>query len=336
MGKIELIIDLGSSKISIYKKDAGLVLKEAAVALISNVGGVSKLVAAGNDAQKMINSGNAKGLHIVAPIREGVVVQESACKMMIANFLARIHNRRLFKPVISAIVLVSCGLVNIEKRNIEEVCIAAGISEVIIVESPIATHLAVNKPYSFIVDMGAAKTEIAIVTDNGIAAGCSVNLGGDAINQAIIDYLCDKHKMRVPKQFIEEIKFAVCSFLDKDLSAIDIEGRSIVDNESCEVRVRASEIRNVAAPVIDKIAEAVESLTMMIPENIAESVSYDGFYLVGGTALIPGIDKYLTSKLYFKCNVMDNPMDITIESAQKFFYDKAKLSSMLNVPNIAK
>lgn len=336
MGKIELIIDFGSSKISIYKKDAGLVLKEAAVVLISNVDGEQKLVAAGNEAAKIIGAGGAKGLHIIEPIKEGIIVQEKACKLMIESFIKRIHNRRLFRPIISAIVLVSCGLVNIEKRNIEEVCNASGIGEVLIVETPLALHAATGKPYSFVVDIGAAKTEIAIVNETGIVAGCSINIAGNSINQAIIDYLCDKHKMRVSKQNIEIIKQSACSFLEKDLSAVEVEGRSIVDNQPREVKLRAMELRQVVSPVIDKIIEVIESVTMMIPESIAESVSVNGFYLSGGTALMPGIGNYLYEKLYFKCNILDNPIDAAVNGAQKFFYDKQLLSSLLNVPSIVK
>lgn len=334
MKKIELVIDFGSESIKVYKKDAGLVLNEANMIVLENIDGKQVTRFAGNEALRAVMQGRAQGLQVVEPIKEGVVVQERACILMLKNFLSRIYSGKFFKPVISAYALVSSGLINIEKTNIEEVCIKAGVSEVVIVESPIAMHMATNEKHSFIVDIGAEKTEIAIVNETGIITGCSINIGGASINQAITDYLCDRYKLRVPKSIVEEIKLNVCSFIDNDVSSIVVNGRSIVDSEPLEVKLTAAELRAVATPVIDKIIEVIESVTLMIPDNIAESISKRGFFLGGGTAEIAGIDTYLEKKLYFKCNKLESPSTAAVTSASKFFYDKTHLSEMLNIPNI--
>lgn len=232
----ELVIDLGSKKTIIIKKDAGIVFKEPTVIVTTTSGNNLKLVAAGANTSELIGK-TSPAEQVIYPIVQGVIVNEKACELMLQDFIMRVVGKPLIKPRISALVCISCGLTNIEKRSIEDVCNSAGINDVTLIEAPIAIAGLIHEDGAFIVDIGSDKTEVAIVNESGIIAGCSVDIGGSMINEAITDYIATKYKMIVHYNTTEKIKLSVATMREQDISQVAVNGKDTHTGELKTIKI---------------------------------------------------------------------------------------------------
>lgn len=332
MNKICLSIDIGSKNLIIANIDSQIVLNEPSVIASTVQNNKYVNVACGLEAIKYVSA--VANSQLIYPIKNGAVDNEGAFIYMLKAFIARITPQSLFKKYIASIINVSCGLTNIEKRVIEECCYKAGIKEVIIVESPISVKAMYNEKAMFMIDIGSSKTEIAIVSDDGIINGCSINVGGDDIDNAIIDYISDRYKLIINKNSSEDIKLGLATLDENNLTTITIKGRAVLQNTKSEVKLTATELRPLVVEVLDKIIEVVESVSMMIPDAFANSVLQSGFYLLGGTSKLPGITKYFKEKLHIDITILDDPEIVVAQGGSKFFYDKGRLARMLSVDNL--
>ena len=170
MKSIDLVIDIGSKNTTVYEQGKGLRFKEPTVALVTNRGNKMVLVESGRAAAQIAERDRVKE-QLLHPVKEGAIFHERAAVLMYRDFIDRVLPRSPIKPKIKAIACVSCGLTSIEKKDIENVLVRAGVGEVTLVDSPIAAaeYLGVNN--SLIIDIGGSKTEIAVVGNTGIITG---------------------------------------------------------------------------------------------------------------------------------------------------------------------
>ena len=332
MSKYMISIDLGSSNIVICNSEGAVLLNEPAVVAVCNQNSSFDNVAFGAEALRHISENSSA--QIVYPIKAGAIDNSSALSYLISECIARLVTKKFFKTTVQALVSVSCGLTNVEKRIVEDACIKGGIKELVIIESPLSTSTLVNNDVKFLIDIGASKTEISIVGETGILSGCSIDVGGNSIDNAIIDYISDKYKLLISPRNSEEVKLNIGSLVLNDTSTVSIKGRVVLHNTSSEVKLTAMEIRPVILEEIDKIIGVIESVSMMIPESHAESIMTKGFILTGGVSLMPGIVEYLNEMLYIDIIRLDDPMTAVARGGANFFRDKVRLARMLNVENL--
>lgn len=328
-GKVELLVDFGSKKIAIYKRGKGLVLKEPSIIIATNSNNKLELVAAGRDAVAMIGKTSITQKDI-SPIKEGMVDNDKACRLMITDYIAKIVPLSLLRPSISVIALISCGLTPSEKRNVEEVFIAAGANEVVLVESPLAVAANGNGA-EFVVDIGGNKTEIAIVNDNAIIAGCSIDVGGDDFNRAITDFIADKYRMIIHHYTAEKVKISLATMRENDISQIAVTAKSILDGgEAKNIKLNAKEIRESITPLVDKIVQVIEDVSMMMPESLAEAVYNKGITLCGGSAVIPWLDKYISARTQLTVNLCNAPEEEAVNGGAILLGDRNLLTKLIN------
>ncbi len=332
MNKICLSVDIGSKNIVIANKESQVLLNEPCVVATANQNSKFINVACGTEAISYVSKNNNSQL--IYPIKNGSVDNEVAFVYIIKTFIDRLAPKKFFKNYVSIIASVSCGLTNIEKRLIEESFYKAGVKEVVIVESPLSVKAINNDKAMFLIDIGSSDTEIAIVCDDGIVNGCSINVGGDDIDYAIVDYISDKYKLIINKSSSEDIKLGLATLEENDLSTITIKGRAVLQNTKNEVKLTATEIRPLVQSVIDKIVDVVESVSLMIPEAYSYTIAQNGFYLAGGTSKLSGIANYLKERLHIDIKIIDEPELIVAQGGSKFFYDKGKLARMLSIDNL--
>lgn len=332
MDKICLSVDIGSKNFVIAGKESQIILNEPSVVASASRNGKFEHIACGKEAYSFV--ANNSEAQLIYPIKNGSVDNEVAFVFMLKTFVERVAPKRFLKNYVSANVCVSCGLTNIEKRAIEECFYKAGVKEVVIIESPLCVKACNSDKAMFLVNIGASNTEIALVSDDGIVNGCSINVGGDEIDNEIFDYIGEKFKLLINKSSSEDIKLALANFEENDLTTIKVKAKDVLHNTVEDIKLTATEIRPIIAGVADKIIDVVSSVMLMIPKAYQYTIEQNGIYLAGGTSKLNGIAKYFKDRLFVDVKVLDQPEFIVAEGGSKFFYDKGKLARMLSIDNL--
>ncbi|MEG1509184.1 MAG: rod shape-determining protein [Clostridia bacterium] len=326
----EYFVDLGSKNITIYKKDAGLILKEPSIVVISNHKKRVTLVASGSKAQSLIGN-TTIDQQIVYPIKCGAIYHPKGAVLLLKSLIDKSLKQNYFtKSKFEVIVGISCGLTLTERKQVEEVFIATGASKITLIESVCAVNQSIGGS-NCIIDFGGEKTEVAIVTPKGIIAGCTVDICGDSINQLIMDYLADKYRVMVQYFTTERLKKVVANLLKDDLTTVTVNGRGLVDKEPKSVKLTAREIKEAILPAIDKICGVVEKVLFMIPENLGEEIYRKGIYVCGGAGKLVGLADYLQAKLLMKINLIEDIDNCCCIGGASYFYNKELLNEMLNI-----
>lgn len=331
MSKINLALELGSSYTTVYREGLGVVLKEPTmIAFLENIK-VRNVLDVGNKVKHMQGKTSEKTL-IISPVKEGVIIDLVSASIMLKSFLARVIGKK-FLVNIRAIICVPCGLTPKQRKDYEYVCIKAGISEIILVESVLAAGLGIGLPVdSFkgvaIADIGGGTTDIAVMSMSGIISGCSVFCGGINMDEIIINYIKKKHGLEIGILTAEKLKEEIGSLYDNDLAESKVTGMNISTQNPSYAVVSAKEIKEAIAPFYIKIAEAAESIINVSPPEIAADIYKNGIFLTGGAANILGIEQFLGSRLKLTVKVVQDASYAVILGAGRLLADDALLQGI--------
>src|SRR5216110_1138062 len=227
----DLAIDLGTANTLIYVKNQGIVCNEPSVVAVQqrNERGGKKVLAVGAEAKKMV--GRTPG-NIVAirPLKDGVIADFEITEAMLRYFIQKIHNRRtLVRPRI--IICVPFGITEVEKRAVRESAESAGAREVYLIEEPMAAAIGAGLPITeptgnMIVDIGGGTTEVAVISLSGIVMSKSIRVGGDKMDEAIVQYVKRKYNLLIGQRTAEDIKITIGSaYPGSELQMMEIKGR---------------------------------------------------------------------------------------------------------------
>ena len=329
MATIELSIDLGSKFITIYQKGIGLVLREPAIAIATKVRNRLEIRDAGYRAESVI-TGSLGGARVIAPIKEGIIVDEEMATMLLAYFLKKIMPEGLFAPRVKAIVSICESSSSSDRRAVEKCCLKAGIKEVTLVESGLSLLAYTNSIGGLFVDIGGGKTEISAVTNHGIATGCSVNIAGDAFNNAIIDDLYRNYGVKVGEFTIENLKKSALSFYVNDAGSYAVSGGS-ADGSPRSLYVSAEAMRNAVIPLVDDIIEVIMSVLNQTPPELSAEILRKGIFVSGGSLHIPGLIEYMEQALELPVTPLKDIENAIAIGGAKFFDERDLLNDMLGV-----
>ena len=197
----DLAIDLGTANTLVYVKGKGIVLSEPSVVAVRKDGrGTNKVLAVGKEAKMML--GRTPG-NIVAirPMKDGVIADFEITETMLRHFIRKVHNRRsLIRPRI--IVCVPSGITQVEKRAVRESAESAGAREVFLIEEPMAAAIGAGLPITeptsnMVLDIGGGTTEVAVISLAGIVYSKSVRVGGDKMDEAILQQIKRKYNLLI-------------------------------------------------------------------------------------------------------------------------------------------
>ncbi|MBO4555101.1 MAG: rod shape-determining protein [Clostridia bacterium] len=329
MASIEISVDLGSKFITIYQKGIGLVLREPAIAIATKNRNKFEIREAGYRAESIMN-GSLGGAKIISPIKEGVIVDEEMATMLLQNFLARIMPESLIKPRVKAIVSICSSSLNSDRRVVEKCCLKAGMSEVTLVESPLSLLAYTGSIGGLFVDIGGGKTEIAAVTNHGIATGCSVNIAGDAFNNAIIDDFYLNYGIKIGDFTMEKLKKSALSFYLNDEGSYAVSGGG-KDGAPRSLFVTAEAMRNAVIPLVDDLIEVIMSVLHQTPPELSAEILRKGIFITGGSLHIPGIVDYIEQALELPVTPLEDIENAVAIGGAKFFDNRDLLSDMLGV-----
>lgn len=323
-------IDIGSKYITIYSKGIGVVLKEPTIAIIENTRKRFDVIETGNNALKMLSTLTKKH-SVVRPIVNGGIVNEDVFILLMKDFLNRIVSSFFVKQRIDAVVSISCGLNTAERKSIEKALYKAGIAQITLIEAPVSVFQLGNVDNALCIIIGGDITEVAIVCDEGIINGCSIDIAGDKLNKAISNYIANKYKLLVGSFGQEKIKTSIGSMYLNDMSSIEINGKDLVHNVPKVLEITAQDVRHAITPLLDKIVEVIDTVMCSCPDNIIEEVYNNGIFFAGGTSGMAGLGEYLAQRCNMQAKVHPECADAVANGCGSFLTDVESLNRALAI-----
>lgn len=307
----DLGIDLGTSNTIVCDKRGRVIINEPSVVAVDVKS--KRVLATGNEAKEMI--GRTPGSIIaVKPLQDGVIADFDMTSDMLRSFIYRSSKRSLFTRT-RVVISTPSDVTEVERRAVEDAVRSAGAQDVELVEAPMAAALGAQLPVyeakgSMVVDIGGGTCDISVVSLGGIAACKSIKIGGDALDNAIIDYMKKDHNMLIGSNTAEEIKLKIGSASEYDgEGAMEVRGRNLVDGLPKSVEVTSEEIRYVLSVPVSKIISAIrETLEVTLPELAADIID-SGIYLTGGTSQLRGLAELISESARIDVHVPEKPVE---------------------------
>ena len=309
----DLAIDLGTANTLVYVKGIGIVTNEPSVVAVQrDARGGKKILAVGKEAKEML--GRTPGSIVaIRPMKDGVIADFEITEAMLRYFIERAHNRRtMVKPRI--IICVPYGITEVEKRAVRESAESAGAREVYLIEEPMAAAIGAGLPItepsgSMIVDIGGGTTEVAVISLAGIVYSKSVRVGGDKMDEAIVNYLKRKYQLLIGERTAEQIKIAIgTAYPDENIQSMAVKGRDLVAGIPKTIEVNSEEIREAIMEPVNTIVEAVRVALEKTPPELAADIVDKGIMLAGGGALIKNLDILLREETGLPIMIADDPL----------------------------
>ena len=327
-------IDLGTASTLVFKKGQGIVLCEPSVVAIQR--GTSKVLAVGEEAKRML--GRTPG-NIVAirPMKDGVIADFEITESMLRYFIKKAHNsRRLVRP--RMVIAVPSGITEVEKRAVKDSALHAGAREVFMVEEPIAAAIGVGLPIqepagNMIIDIGGGTTEIAVISLAGIVFSKSLRVGGDEMDEAIVNYLKKTYNLMIGERTAEDIKIKIGSAfpLDEELT-MEVRGRDLVAGLPKMITVSSEEVREALSEPIGQIIEIVRLALERTPPELSADLIERGIVMAGGGALLRGIDKLISEETGLPVHIAEDPLTAVALGTGKVLSELRYLKKVTVIP----
>lgn len=296
----DMAIDLGTANTLVYVKGRGIVLNEPSVVAIAMHKGKKTVLAVGEEAKLMV--GRTPGnIQAIRPLRDGVIADFEVAEEMIKHFIRKVHNRRTFTAP-QIIVCVPSGSTAVERRAIQEAAESAGGRRVFLIEEPMAAAIGAGMPVtdptgSMVVDIGGGTTEVAVLSLGGIVYAGSVRVGGDKMDESIINYIRRNHNLLIGEATAERIKHEIGSAAimpeDDANVSISIKGRSLLDGIPKEMVIQQKQIVESLSEVVATIAEGVKTALENTAPELAADIVDRGIVMTGGGSLLKNLDRVL-------------------------------------------
>jgi rod shape-determining protein MreB len=308
-------IDLGTANTLVYVKDRGIVLREPSVVAIQS--GTKRILAVGDEAKRML--GRTPG-NIVAirPMKAGVIADFEITEAMLRYFIKKIHNRKkMVRPRI--IIAVPSDITEVEKRAVKDSATHAGAREVFLIEEPMAAAIGVGLPVqepagNMIVDVGGGTTEVALISLAGIVFSRTVRVGGDEMDECIIQYMKRVYNLMIGERTAEEIKISMGSAYPVDEeTSIEVKGRDLVAGLPKTLTITSEELREALQEPVSSIIDAIRITLERCPPELAADLVDRGMILAGGGALLSGFDKLIAEQTGLPVHLADDPLSAVAE-----------------------
>lgn len=312
----DLAIDLGTANTLIYLRGKGIVLDEPSVVAIRTEGGPSAkrtIQAVGAAAKQML--GKTPGnINAIRPMKDGVIADFVVTEQMIKQFIKKVHNSRMFSPSPRIIICVPCGSTQVERRAIRDAALAAGASQVFLIEEPMAAAIGAGLPVSdatgsMVVDVGGGTTEVGVIALGGLVYSGSVRVGGDKFDDAIINYIRRNYGMLIGDTTAENIKKGIGSaFPGSEVRELEVKGRNLAEGIPRSFTISSNEVLEAVAEPLNQIVSAVKIALEQTPPELGADIAERGIVLTGGGALLRDLDRLLMEETGLPVFVADEPL----------------------------
>ncbi len=331
----DLAIDLGTANTLVFMKGQGVIIHEPSVVAVQrDANGKNRVLAVGQDAKMML--GRTPGsISAIRPMKDGVISDFEVTEQMLRYFIQQVQKKRgLFKFRPRVVIAVPSGITQVEKRAVRESARSAGAREVYLIEEPMAAAIGAGLPISepsgnMILDVGGGTTEVAVISLSGIVYSESSRIGGDRMDESIIQYLKQKYNILIGERTAEEIKIEMASaFPLPETQTMEIKGRDLVSGIPKTLYINDEEIRESLKEISDGIVQTVRNALENTPPELSSDIVYHGIVLAGGGSLLKGLDMLLRDETGLPVMYSDDPLSAVAMGTGKVLEELELLSQI--------
>ena len=334
--KDELAIDLGTVNTLIYQPDRGVVLNEPSVVAIDRYDG--EVVSVGHKALRLLGR-EPRGIEVHRPIRSGTIFNYEVTKKMLRSFIGSVTDgfrRGHF------VVGIPGSATAVEQRSVRDAVHEAGGSRIDLVDEGLAAGLGAGLSFDderahLVVDIGGGTTNVAIVASGGIVNSMSLNAAGNAMDEAIRDYVRSNYCLQIGESTAETLKKemgVLGEAIPLDDRKVKIVGKQLSDGSACAVHITAEEVREVLEPVLGEIVSGVRKVVEDAQPEACADIYYSGVILTGGGALLKGIKDRLQSELKLRAMIPEDPITTVAIGAGSLLASPQQLHRCAIRPNL--
>ncbi|MFA5668493.1 MAG: rod shape-determining protein [Balneolaceae bacterium] len=309
----DIAIDLGTANTLIYARGQGIVLDEPSIVALNQYG---TPVTIGHEA-RLMHEKTHKNIRTVRPLRDGVIADFEVAEHMIRGMIKKVK-MKWYSSTRQMVICVPSGITEVERRAVRDSAEHAGAKEVYLIDEPMAAAIGigldVHEPVgNMIVDIGGGTTEIAVIALSGIVYAQSVRLGGDELNDDIINYFRRNHNLLIGERTAEKIKCEIGSAapLDEELEMIT-KGRDLVNGVPRTRHITSKDAREAIAESVNTIVESITKSLEQTPPELSADILDRGIMLTGGGALLKNLDKLIMETTDLPVHIAEDPLTAVV------------------------
>ncbi len=348
----DVAIDLGTTNSLVYVKGQGIVVSEPSVVAINKKTG--QILSIGNKAKEMVGRTPA---YIVAtkPLVNGAVSDFEVTEQMLKYFIDLVYQSKIiFNPLLRVVIGIPCNATEVEKKAVIDAAKSAGAREAYLIEEPMAAAIGAHLPVrdsggNFVVDIGGGTTDIAVISLGGMVVSKSLSIAGNELDKDIILFCQEKYNLLIGERTAEEIKIKIGSAVplsdsgNKDKTKgrnkkwekkkVPARGRNLVTGLPEEIIISEDDVRLAMQQSINKIVEAIKGVIEQTPPELLSDIMNRGIYLLGGGALLRGLDILISQETKMPTKVIDDPLTAVVRGGGVVIENIDELKEVLSETN---
>lgn len=309
----DIAIDLGTANTLVYVRGKGIVVNEpSVVAILKDSRGQKKVIEVGRNAKEML--GKTPGnIQAIRPLKDGVIADFEVTQAMIRQLINKAQSgKKLFRPRV--MICIPYGITEVEKRAVKEAALSASAREVHLIEEPMAAAIGAGLPITessgnMIVDIGGGTTDVAVISLGGIVFSKSVRVGGDKMNESILNYIRRKYNLAIGERTAEQIKINIGNaYPSGKETTMEVKGRDLLAGVPKTIEVGSDEIREALSETVNSIVEAVKITLERTPPELAADIVDKGVVMTGGGSLLKNLDILLREETGLPVFLSEEPL----------------------------
>lgn len=328
--RADIAMDLGTANTLLFTRRHGIVINEPSVVAMDQRD--NHVVAVGSEARSFMGR-TPPWLRAVRPLKDGVISDFDVTRVMIAYFVRRtIGALKLVRP--RMVICIPTGITHVEKKAVLDAARLAGAENVSLVEEPMAAAIGAELPVeeargSMVLDIGGGTSEVAVISLCGVAATRSARVAGDAMNDAVRQYLRDEFRLVVSEDTAEKVKKEIGSAMPGCApAAMEVPGKDLLLGRPRLVEVGEEHVRRALAECVGAILDTLLRALEKTPPELAADISRDGVLMAGGGSLLHGLDRYLSRETGLDVHVDRDPLTTVLRGTAKAMLDRQRWRSV--------
>jgi rod shape-determining protein MreB len=328
----DMAIDLGTANTLVVLKGKGVVLNEPSVVAVVDHKGKKSVLAVGDEAKTML--GRTPGnIQAIRPLRDGVIADFIVTEEMIKHFIKKVHKKTLANPRI--LICVPTGSTPVERKAIQDSALAAGARRVQLIEEPIAAAIGAGLPIneatgSMVIDIGGGTTEIAVMSLGGVVYSESLRVAGDAMDNALKDYMREEYNLMIGDSTAEKIKKDIGTAIPSNNNTYAVKGRDIRSGTPKEVNISEEDSSEALNPILKEIVSGIKKALEHTPPELSADLVDMGLTMTGGGSLLKNIDKRFSKETGLPVNIADDPLSCVAIGTGKALENQEIFSEVLS------